>query len=128
MYPKGIIAVLFALALTACATSPTETVSSFVHGKGAAALAAGVQQFENGQYTDAAKTLQTALDLGLNYGNDRAKAHKYLAFMHCASNRLTQCREQFNRALEASPQLELEPSEVGHPVWGPAFKQVKAKR
>jgi Tfp pilus assembly protein PilF len=128
MYSKTIIALMFVLALSACATSPTETISAFVQGKGSPALAAGVQQFENGQYADAAKTLQTALDLGLNSSGDRARAHKYLAFMHCASNRLTQCREQFSRALEASPQLELEPSEVGHPIWGPAFKQVKAKR
>ena len=28
----------------------------------------------------------------------------------------------------ALPDMELEPSEVGHPTWGPAFRTVKAKR
>ena len=113
--------------LAACAGTPAP-IATFVQGKGSPALETGVQQFENGQYTEATRSLQSALDLGLNVANDRARAHKYLAFIHCASSRLPQCRDQFSRALDAAPAMELEPSEIGHPVWGPAFKTVKARR
>ena len=113
--------------LAACASAPAP-IATFVQGKGSPVLEAGVKQFENGQYAEATRSLQSALDLGLNVANDRARAHKYLAFIHCASSRVAQCREQFSRALDAAPGMELEPSEVGHPVWGPAFKTVKARR
>jgi Tfp pilus assembly protein PilF len=122
------LAVLSVALMSACASQPAATVGRFVQGKGTQALAAGVAQFENGQYAEATRSLQSALELGLNLANDEARAHKYLAFMHCASNRLPQCREAFARALSAAPELELEPSEAGHPVWGPAFRTVKARR
>jgi Tfp pilus assembly protein PilF len=126
------LAVLLAALMAGCAGSPAAglgtRISTFVKGEGAPALEAGVQQFENGQYADAARSLQRALDLGLNTASERARTHKYLAFIHCVSSRLTQCRDQFGRALEASPDMELEASEAGHPIWGPAFRTVKAGR
>jgi Tfp pilus assembly protein PilF len=131
LLPRLPIAVLIA-ALAGCSGAPVsrlgQQVSTLVHGKGAPALAAGVKQFENAQYAEASRNLQSALDLGLSSASDRARAHKYLAFIHCASNRLSQCREQFGRALDAVPEMDLEASEAGHPVWGPAFKAAKARR
>lgn len=123
-------AVLLAAALAGCAgTSGFSTrMTTLLQGKGAPALAAGVQQFEQGQYPEATRSLRNALGLGLNSASERARAHKYLAFIHCASNRLTQCREQFARALEAAPDMDLDASEAGHPVWGPAFRAVKSLR
>ena len=50
------------------------------------------------------------------------------AFIHCAAGRQAQCREEFRRALEIDPQLELTPAEAGHPGWGPVFRSVKAAR
>lgn len=118
--------------LAGCSTAPVsklgDQISTMVHGKGAPALAAGVKSFEAGRYPDATKNLQNALDLGLSMANDRAKAHKYLAFIHCVSNRVQQCRDQFGKALDAAPEMDLEPAETGHPVWGPAFRSVKARR
>jgi Tfp pilus assembly protein PilF len=117
---------LVAVLLAGCAARAP--IATFVQGKGSPALEVGVQQFENGQYAEASRSLQSALDLGLNVANERARAHKYLAFIHCAGSRLAQCRDHFTRALEAFPDMELEPSEIGHPTWGPAFRTVKAKR
>ena len=53
---------------------------------------------------------------------ERANAHKHLAFIHCASNREQQCRDEFRKALAVDPALELAPEEAGHPVWGPIFR------
>jgi len=120
------------LLLAGCATGPGgEPVSPFAAlfqpGKAEQALAAGIKQFEDGEYADATKTLQSALELGLVKAPDRSKAHKYLAFIHCVSGRQRPCQEEFRKALEDTPGMELEPSEVGHPIWGPEFRNAKAR-
>jgi Tfp pilus assembly protein PilF len=85
-----------------------------------AALDAGLKQYEQGDYAESAKNLQTAIDVGLPE-KERANAHKHLAFIHCSSSRERQCRDEFRRALAADPALELTRAEAGHPVWGPIF-------
>jgi Tfp pilus assembly protein PilF len=116
---------LFVFVLGACSTQP---IQNLIQGKGAPALNAGVDQFEEGRYGEATKSINSALQLGLTSGSEQARAHKYLAFIHCVSNRMQQCRDEFGRALDANPSMELEPSEVGHPIWGPVFKAVRARR
>jgi Tfp pilus assembly protein PilF len=90
-------------------------------------LNVGLRQYEEGDYEQSARSLQEALSRGL-VGAERAKAHKHLAFIHCASNRPAPCREEFRKALVVDPALELAPAESGHPVWGPVFRAVKAGR
>ena len=53
--------------------------------------------------------LQMALDAGLTLKGDQLKAHKYLAFIHCASSREKRCREEFVKVLEINPKFELDP-------------------
>ena len=91
-------------------------------------LSLGVKSYEDGDYKSAEKQLQNALDLGLANPADQARAHKYLAFIHCAENRERQCRDEFRKALAVDPALELAPAEAGHPVWGPIFQSLKAGR
>ena len=91
------------------------------------AFSIGLKQYEAGEYTESAKNLQGALSLGLP-DKQRADAHKYLAFIHCASNRERQCRDEFRKALAVDPALQLEPTEAGHPVWGPIFQSLKSGR
>lgn len=90
-------------------------------------LKIGLRQYEEGDYLEAAKNLQVAVDQGLN-PKERAIAHKHLAFIHCASNRESLCRDEFRKALADDPSLDLAPAEAGHPIWGPAFRSVKAGR
>jgi len=129
-----------ALLLAACGSEPMRKVeegfqgvkqsiqSSFGDGnKGAPALAAGIRQYDNGDYRDSEKSLQSALDLGLSASADRVKAHKYLAFIDCTSARQPQCRDEFRQALQIDPNMELAPAEAGHPIWGPIFRSVKAQ-
>jgi Tfp pilus assembly protein PilF len=90
-------------------------------------LSAGIDAYGEGKYPDAVKNLQSALDQGLSV-SDQVKAHKYLAFTHCVSGKERLCREEFRKALDINPNLELEPAEVGHPLWGPVFRAVKTRK
>jgi len=89
-------------------------------------LNSGIASYENGAYKTAARQLQSALALGLNDGASQARAHKYLAFMHCVGGRQRQCREEFSKAFAAEPNFDLSPAEAGHPTWGPVFRKLKA--
>jgi Tfp pilus assembly protein PilF len=91
---------------------------------GPGALSAGLKQYENGDLEESAKNLQGAIDLGVPE-KLRATAHKHLAFIHCSSNRVGQCRDEFRKALAIDPQFDLAPAEAGHPVWGPIFRSLK---
>lgn len=106
---------------------PLQSLKDAVKGKGANALSSGVTEYEEGKYVEAAKNLQGALDLGLATP-EQIKAHKLLAFIHCISGKERLCREEFKKALEIDPSMELEPAEAGHPIWGPVFKSVKGRK
>ncbi len=133
-------AALALLLLAGCGSEPVRQVeaglrsvkesiqSTFGGGnKGAPALAAGIRQYDNGDYRAAADSLQLALDQGLSASADRVTAHKYLAFIDCASGREQKCRDEFGAALRIDPDMELAPAEAGHPIWGPVFRSVKAQ-
>jgi Tfp pilus assembly protein PilF len=128
------------LLLAACSSEPVQQVeASFrsmqesiqsslgVGNKGAPDLAAGIREYNDGNYQASASSLHRALNLGLSASGDRIKAHKYLAFIDCTSGREQQCREEFRAALQVDPNMELAPAEAGHPIWGPVFRQVKAE-
>ena len=89
-------------------------------------LLAGLKQYEDGNLKQAQTEIQGALAAGLSYDADKVMAHKYLAFIDCASGRERECREQFAAALALDPRLELTRAEAGHPMWGPVFASVKA--
>jgi len=97
-----------------------------VKGEGAS-LSVGLKQFDDGEYDASAKSLQVALDRGLQ-PKDRANAHKHLAFIYCANDHTSACREEFRKALAIEPGLELSAAEAGHPVWGPIFRSLKGKK
>ncbi|PWT70800.1 MAG: hypothetical protein C5B46_09165 [Proteobacteria bacterium] len=96
------------------------------HFKAEKMLDDGIRQYDDGNYKVAARSIHGALDLDLTT-RSQARAHKYLAFMDCVSGQQLQCRDEFRKALEADPRLELKPEEVGHPIWGPVFRNVKAQ-
>jgi Tfp pilus assembly protein PilF len=111
------------LLLTACSTQPWRDLME--PSVGASALRAGVRKYDEGSYVDAARYLQGAIDLDLN-DTEAERAHKYLAFIHCASRRERACREEFRKALTINPNFQLTAAEAGHPAWGPVFASLKA--
>jgi hypothetical protein len=118
--------------LTGCESAPVQQItqdfkSIFESPKGEADLETGIRSYEDGNYGVAMRQLQGALTAGLNsFG--QIKAHKYLAFIHCASGREMRCREEFQKILDIAPDFELTPAEAGHPTWGPVFRSVKAQQ
>jgi len=100
----------------------------FGPNKGEQELEFGVRAYEDGEIAYSAKLLQASLDAGLRGTPDRVRAHKYLAFIHCASNRVPQCRDEFKKALDLDSSFDLRENEAGHPVWGPVFRSVKTTK
>jgi Tfp pilus assembly protein PilF len=111
-----------------CASEPGRALQElFQPTKAQALLHTGLKQYEEGEYAESLKAFQGAIDQGLGR-RDRITAHKHAAFIHCASNRTRQCRDEFRKALAVDPTMDLEPAEAGHPLWGPVFRSVKAGR
>jgi Tfp pilus assembly protein PilF len=129
MISRLFLAAFIAL-LTGCISTPTKTNTPATveqGSKGRSTLAAGIDEYVAGNYAAATKSLNTALDQGLDT-KEQVKAHKYLAFIDCISGKTLACRDHFSKALDIEPTMELEPAEAGHPTWGPVFKNLKAKR
>lgn len=124
--------VLLAALLAGCESQPIKDLqrdfkSLFQSNKGAPDFASGIKQYEDGNYGQAARLLQSGLDQGLST-SDQVQAHKYLAFTHCVSGREQRCRDEFRAALKIDPSFELAAAEAGHPIWGPAFRAAKGRR
>jgi Tfp pilus assembly protein PilF len=90
-------------------------------------LSTGIHQYEDGNYKAAAASLSDALSAGLTFQTDKVAARKYLAFIYCSSGQETLCRDEFRRAFELDPKFALEPTEQGHPIWGPIYNGVKTE-
>jgi len=90
-------------------------------------LADGVELYNAGKYPEAQRNLQAALDHGVLSRPEQGNARKHLAFIHCASGRESQCRDEFRKALEIDPNFDLTMAEAGHPIWGPVYRDVRAK-
>ena len=118
------------LMVGACSSRPVRDVGldKLAPRKAEQELANGLKSYEDGQYPQAMKHIQNALTNDLTFKSDRITAYKYLAFIHCASERKKQCRASFKDALEINPDLDLSPAEAGHPLWGPVFRDVKAEQ
>lgn len=135
MAVSSLLPLLAALVLAGCAADPVREARNTVRnlsnpfGKSQAqrTLEDGILDYEEGQYMSSARKLRVAIDEGLR-PSDRITAHKYLAFISCVSNRESQCREEFRRALQLDARFELSPAEAGHPIWGPVFRNLKAYR
>lgn len=109
------------------ADTATKSEATVQASPGRPSFERGLQAYDEGKYDLATAQFRNALEQGLVIP-DWLSAHKHLAFIHCVSGRERQCSEDFRKALEVDPGFELDPAEVGHPLWGPVFKRVKASR
>lgn len=98
-----------------------------LRGRAQDALVTGVKQYDTGDYENAEKSLQSALDHGLLSKQDQSRARKLLAFIFCTTNRDQQCRDEFRKAFEINPDFALTPAEDGHPIWGPVYRDVRTQ-
>jgi hypothetical protein len=112
--------------MSGCASFREDFVSMF-STQGERELDVGVRAYEDGEYAYSARLLQGSLDAGLRGTSNQLRAHKYLAFIYCTSNRVPQCREEFRKALEINPSFTLLEDESGHPIWGPVYRGLKPR-
>jgi hypothetical protein len=118
-----------ALGLGACSNLPLNLlqhpgVTVLAQQPAEHALLDGIRAYETGDFDTAIRQLHTALERGLNNPSDQGAAHKYLAFIDCAFERIADCDGQFRAAMAADPDFHLSPTEVGHPVWGPVYRRI----
>jgi tetratricopeptide (TPR) repeat protein len=90
-------------------------------------LAQGIEQYRAGKYPDATRSLRSSLEYGQLTRPEQGTAHKFLAFIHCVSGREADCRDEFRKSLEIDPAFDLTAAESGHPIWGPVYRDVRAK-
>lgn len=132
------IPVFAAALLTACETlapappppaasaAPTTSVVALYRRPAERALINGIRLYEDAAFERAEQALRASLREGLADRRDQAAAHKYLAFIACAFNRLAECEASFESAFAADPKFALTESEIGHPVWGPVYRRIAA--
>lgn len=116
------------LGLAGCAPAPVQeptSVADLASKAAEKALLAGLRAYDDGDYPAAENSLRAALADRLSYPRDVATAWKYLAFVHCISNRPGECEAAFREAFAADPGFDLSVKERGHPLWGPVFQNVK---
>jgi hypothetical protein len=106
--------------------TPQITESS-LRDRAAEQLAAGVRQYDAGDYDNAVKSLTASLEHGMLSKVDQSRARKYLAFSHCVSGRELLCHDEFRKAFEINPDFALSTAEDGHPIWGPVYRNVRTQ-
>lgn len=119
--------------VAACETMPTEppapatqSIVALYQRPAERALINGLRQYEDGSFERAEVALRSAVAQGLADVRDAAVAHKYLAFLACAFNRLAECEQQFREAFARDAGFALSDVEIGHPIWGPIYRRVVA--
>lgn len=127
------VAALAALLLAGCevlrpgpppAPPPTESIVALLERPAERALVNGLRAYEEGSFERAEQSFRTAVLQGPRDRRDLAIAHKYLAFIACAFNRLAECEQQFRNAFAADAAFVLTDAEIGHPIWGPVYRKV----
>jgi hypothetical protein len=114
------VAVATLALLAGCATGPFGGGSEAQRG-----LDEGIALYDQGDFAAAITKLNVIAESTSASVSVRTTAYKYMAFGYCVTNRPTQCRAQFDKALSLNPKFDLEPSEKGHPLWGPVFERAK---
>ena len=89
-------------------------------------IAEAMTAYDAADYNKSAKGFQDALKEALSM-EDQLKARKLTAFSYCLSNRMTLCRLEFDKILQAKADFDLLPAEAGHPSWGPSFRAAKSR-
>jgi Tfp pilus assembly protein PilF len=123
--PSWACSLSFALLLAGCAVPEAQIGLSELSARPAEkALLSGIRAYEDAQYAEAEKFLSTSLVAGFTVTKDAALAHKYLAFIYCTSARTEECKRAFLAAKAVDPEFSLNKKEIGHPQWGPVYKQL----
>jgi len=127
------LGLLLAAGLLGCAVPPEEMSASSLYestkqdrlDKANGNLNEGLRLYGIGNSEGALKSLLLASDSSLLTPQQELNARKHTAFIHCAANRINECKTEFAKALAIDRSFDLSAAEAGHPIWGPAFRAVK---
>jgi hypothetical protein len=122
-----LVLAMIGIAILGGCTSVIQNVRQFFQSTGESDVRAGIRDYEEGRLTAAAENFRDALRSELSETGE-ITANKYLAFIACSRNQERHCRAYFRRVLELQPDFELSAVEAGHPMWGPTFRALKARR
>lgn len=106
---------------------PIVTAAPKILSAGEKLIAEGMTAYDAADYIKSVKSFQDALKETLS-ADDQIKARKFSAFSFCLSNRITLCRQEFEKILAANKDFDLSPAEAGHPSWGPSFRNAKTRQ
>ncbi len=81
--------------------------------------------YRAGRYGDVIRYVAKSDDLASAPTSVEIPALKLQAFSYCVSNYPQLCQDAFARILDLDPGFKLTPAEIGHPIWGPAYKRAK---
>lgn len=109
------------------APPPTVSIVALYEQPAERALINGLRLYEEGAFDRAEPMFRTALQHVLRDRRDAATAHKYLAFIACAFNRIADCEASFRNAFNVDPDFALTEAEIGHPIWGPVYRRVRGR-
>lgn len=84
-------------------------------------LGQGIALFDAKNFKMAERALQSALFSGLPDRQERASAHKYLAFVYCSNSEWARCESEFDAAFSARPSFSLEAYETQNTPWRDAY-------
>jgi tetratricopeptide (TPR) repeat protein len=85
-------------------------------------LSDGLKKYDSGNNDDAIKSFLLALDSGQITVAEQVNARKHIAFIHCLSARIANCKEEFEKIIALDPKFDLSAAEAGHPAWGPVYR------
>ena len=125
--PVRFAVLILAAALAACSTPPPAPTPPAPPSQAATDSLARVRaSYQSGAYGEVIRTVATSDALATAPTDMRVESLKLQAFSYCVTGYRVLCEDDFKRILELDPSFELGPAEIGHPLWGPAFRRAKA--
>jgi hypothetical protein len=113
------------IAAVAKAVEPEPTVARL---KPEQVLAEGNELYEKGDFKGAIRKLVTVRDTSDAATVVKQNSLRLLAFSYCVTGQRALCKNQFSSLLAIAPDFQLSRAEVGHPLWGPVFKEAKSEK
>lgn len=100
-------------------TKKTETKTDF-----SKVLNEGIEFYKSRTFDKAKSNFQSVI-AGKVSKDQLISAHKYLAFIFAVEKNAAEAKNQFTAAFTLDKNFELDKSEMGNPVWTPAFEDAK---
>ncbi len=90
-------------------------------------LGQGIALFDAKDFQTAERAFQSALFAGLPDGQERASAHKYLAFIYCTNGEGKRCESEFDAAFAVRPSFRIDGYELNNTPWRGAYFRSQAR-